>query len=171
MMDPASVFSTPGKNGYFIEAEHFDKHGGWVEDAQFVDQMGSACLLAHGMGKPVEDAVTTLRDVERGTYRLWVRTRDWTHETGHAAGRFQVVIDGKTVQREFGSQSGEWGWEDGGLVELGQSGVELCLRDLTGFGVFVNYPPGIRPRANVNFEISLRSCLFIATPLTLTRFV
>jgi hypothetical protein len=85
------------------------------------------------MGKTVEDAVTTLRNVERGTYRLWVRTRDWTHETGHSAGRFQIVIDGKAVNREFGTQNGEWAWEDGGLVELGRSEVELRLRDLTGF--------------------------------------
>jgi hypothetical protein len=35
-----------------VEAENFDNHGGWVVDAQFIDQMGSPYLLAHGLGKP-----------------------------------------------------------------------------------------------------------------------
>jgi len=35
-----------------IEAEAFTNHGGWVVDQQFMDQMGSPFLLAHGLGKP-----------------------------------------------------------------------------------------------------------------------
>ena len=42
-----------------IEAESFENWGGWVNDTQFMDQMGSPYLLAHGMGKPVADAKTT----------------------------------------------------------------------------------------------------------------
>ncbi len=37
MMHPTSVFSAADKTGCFIEAEHFEKRGGWVEDSQFVD--------------------------------------------------------------------------------------------------------------------------------------
>ena len=41
-----------------IEAEGFADTGGWVVDPQFMDQMGSPYLLAHGLGRPVADAQT-----------------------------------------------------------------------------------------------------------------
>ena len=47
-------------NKLLIEAESFSKKGGWVVDPQFVEQMGSPYLLAHGMGVPVLDAVTNI---------------------------------------------------------------------------------------------------------------
>ena len=40
----------------FVECESFDNKGGWVVDPQFVEQMGSPYLMAHGMGEVVEDA-------------------------------------------------------------------------------------------------------------------
>lgn len=43
-----------------LEAESFSYKGGWKVDQQFMDQMGSPYLLAHGMGVPVEDAKTQL---------------------------------------------------------------------------------------------------------------
>ena len=33
-----------------VETESFQQKGGWVVDQQFMDQMGSPYLLAHGMG-------------------------------------------------------------------------------------------------------------------------
>ena len=38
-------------DGILIEAESFTDKGGWVVDQQFVEQMGSPYLLAHGMGQ------------------------------------------------------------------------------------------------------------------------
>ena len=60
----------------FIEAESFIDQGGWVNDQQSMDQMGSAYLMAHGLGVPVEDAGTDAEIPESGEYRAWVRTRD-----------------------------------------------------------------------------------------------
>ena len=57
----------------WLEAERFEDIGTWVRDAQFFDQMGSSCLLAAGIGHPVEDAVTTAEIPADGTYRLWAR--------------------------------------------------------------------------------------------------
>ena len=36
-----------------IETESFSHHGGWVVDQQFMDQMGSPYIMAHGLGTPV----------------------------------------------------------------------------------------------------------------------
>ena len=60
-----------------IEAASFESSGGWVLDQQFMDQMGSPFLLAHGLGEPVADASTTVDVPAAGTYHVWVRTRDW----------------------------------------------------------------------------------------------
>ena len=36
-----------------VEVEGFASHGGWQLDTQFIQQMGSPYLLAHGLGKPI----------------------------------------------------------------------------------------------------------------------
>ena len=51
------------KQSLLIEAEQFDNTGGWVIDQQFIPSMGSAYLLAHGMGQPVANARTWLKAV------------------------------------------------------------------------------------------------------------
>ena len=56
-----------------VEAESFSQRGGWVVDAQFMDQMGSPYLLAHGLGRPVADATVEVEFPVEGTYRIWVR--------------------------------------------------------------------------------------------------
>ena len=125
-MRPASAAST-----IWLEAEHFTDLGGWVNDAQFVDQMGSPYLLAIGLEGPVRDAVTRVKVTAAGKYRLWARTRDWVPE--HSPGRFQVVVNGKAMPHVFGaSKAPGWTWEDGGVVELPAAEVEVRLRDVTG---------------------------------------
>jgi hypothetical protein len=118
-----------------VEAEQFSDFGGWVHDSQFMDQMGSPYLLAHGLGVPVADAATTVEFPASGTYRVWVRTRDWvaTWNAPGAPGRFQVLVDGRALETVFGTASAQWVWQDGGQVEIGQRTVRLALRDLTGF--------------------------------------
>ena len=120
-----------------IEAESFTDPGGWVNDQQFMDQMGSPYLLAHGLGVPVKDAETTVTIPEDGKYRLWVRTRDWvaqwTNGTLESPGRFEVLIDNKPVKTIFGTEGANWHWQDGGSEALKQGDVILKLHDLTGF--------------------------------------
>ena len=41
------------KQELLVECESFEDHGGWVVDPQFVEQMGSPYLMAHGLGQPV----------------------------------------------------------------------------------------------------------------------
>jgi hypothetical protein len=69
--------SSAASEDILVEAEMFREHGGWVVDPQFMDQMGSPYLLAHGLGRAVADAETSVRIPRAGSYRLWVRTMDW----------------------------------------------------------------------------------------------
>ncbi len=117
-----------------LETEQFTNLGGWVLDQQFMDQMGSPYLLAHGLGEPVRDALTTVRFPAAGKYRVWVRTRDWVApwKVPGAPGRFKVLINGKPLATTFGTEGGEWHWQDGGTVKLGRE-AKITLHDLTGF--------------------------------------
>ncbi|PWN03073.1 pyridine nucleotide-disulfide oxidoreductase [Nocardioides silvaticus] len=114
-----------------VEAEEFDDFGGWTLDSQFETEMGSPYLLAHGLGVPVADATTTI-DVERaGSYRVWVRSKDWVPT--HHPGRFAVSVNGQRLPIEFGAGGGDWGWEDAGRIDLGVGRAGITLTDLTGF--------------------------------------
>jgi hypothetical protein len=115
-----------------IEAESFANKGGWKNDQQFVDIMGSPYLLAHGLGKPVENASTEVAFPETGTYRLWVRTKNWVPGEWEAPGRFKLVVDGSEIVTVFGTETG-WGWQNGGTVEITSAKVKIELKDLTGF--------------------------------------
>ena len=90
-----------------LEAEQFADRGGWAVDSQFIDQMGSSFLLAHGMGKPVSDAVTTFECPATGTYQVWARTRNWTAPWSmYAAGTFTVKVNGKELPSVLGRGAG-----------------------------------------------------------------
>jgi len=131
----ASVPAGISAHTVLIEAESFEQLGGWVLDQQVMDTMGSPYLLAHGMGSPVADAVTTVALPGRGDYRVWVRTRNWTAtwDAPGAPGRFQVLVDGKALDPDFGAEGAEWHWQDGGIIQITGSTVTLALHDLTGF--------------------------------------
>jgi len=118
-----------------VEAEGFDDVGGWVVDPQFMDQMGSPYLLAHGLGTPVADATTEVHVREAGTYRVLVRTKDWVArwQAPGTPGRFQLLVDGRALTTTFGTEGADWHWQDGGSVRLAAGTVKLALHDLTGF--------------------------------------
>jgi len=116
----------------YVDAEDFDDYGGWRMDTQFVHLMGSAFLMATGIGEPVADAVTTIDVPNAGRYHVWVRARNWVKD--HAPGRFQVLVGGKALPKEFGAaDTDKWTWEKGGAVALDGGKLELALHDQTGF--------------------------------------
>lgn len=123
------------KNILLVEAESFEKKGGWVVDQQFMDQMGSPFLMAHGMGIPVKDASTTVQFPEKGKYRMFVRTRNWAARwtDQEAPGKFQVLVNGKATASVFGTESMDWSWQDGGVIDISKTNSTLTLKDLTGF--------------------------------------
>ena len=124
----------PSQEFAFIEAEQFASHGGWDLDQQSMEQMGSPYLLAHGLGIPVMDATTEISLPSAGTYRVWVRTKDWVApwNAPGAPGKFQLIVDGVALNETFGTKSATWHWHDGGLVKV-KSKASLALNDLTGF--------------------------------------
>lgn len=133
----------PGSS-VLVECEGFQSFGGWVLDQQFMDQMGSPFLLAHGLGEPVRDATTTVPFPATGAYRVWVRTRDWVGpwkmpdtppalRARGAPGIFQLLIDGVPLPATFGSEGAAWHWQDGGTVTISNRVAALALHDLTGF--------------------------------------
>lgn len=117
--------------GVLVEAEDFADHGGWVVDSQFEIQMGSPYLLAHGLGRPVADANTTISIPETGDYEVWVRAKDWV--PSHHPGRFKLSVNGVQLTPEFGANGKDWAWESGGKVHLQKGDATLTLHDLTGF--------------------------------------
>ena len=90
----------------WIEAEDFADYGDWRLDTQFVQQMGSAYLIAAGVGRPIADATTELQLPQAGRYRLWVRAKNWIRE--HAPGKFAVSVERRprgTCPRRGGQRS------------------------------------------------------------------
>lgn len=129
----AATLPTFGALNVLVEAESFAEKGGWVVDPQFVQQIGSPFLLAHGGGRPVSPASTVVTFPEPGPYRVWVRTRDWVPAHTDKPGQFRVLVDGVDLAPVFGTQSGAWHWQDGGTVEIAGSTATVAIEDLTGF--------------------------------------
>lgn len=130
----------------FVETESFENKGGWVIDQQSFVVIGSSYLMAHGMGRPVKDATTTVRFPKKGKYQIWVRTKDWA-PFPKGPGKFQVALNGKPLNTVFGeSGSDTWKWYYGGETDIQSEQVTMALHDLTGFNgrcdaiLFTNAP-------------------------------
>ena len=127
-----TLTSLYSQEGILIEAESFPDKGGWVVDPQFVEQMGSPYLMAHGMGNPVENAQTKVSIEKKGVYHVWARTHNWIPGKWDPPGQFHIVINGKSLTNNLGLKPG-WNWEYAGAVKLKKGTSTLELKDLTGF--------------------------------------
>lgn len=126
----STTTSLPG-SGILVTAPSFADYGGWVLDSQFDTEMGAPYLLAHGLGRPVADATTTIDVATGGQYHLWVRAKDWA--PSHHPGRFTIAINGTTLEPEFGANGHDWSWEPAGVMNLPPGQTTIVLHDLTGF--------------------------------------
>ena len=105
---PLTLFGAGGSASaaeVFVEAESLIDHGGWKLDTQFIDEMGSPYLLAHGLGRPVANARGRASFPGTGTYRVFVRTKDWTARWGaeQSPGQFQLKVGGTLLAPKFGT--------------------------------------------------------------------
>ena len=123
------------KGQILVECENFDHKGGWVVDQQFMDQMGSPYLMAHGWGIPVGDASTRISIPEDGRYNVSVRTYNWTSPwyEGEGPGQFKLIVNSKTLPVILGSSGKQWMWQQAGVVSLKKGETDIVLKDLTGF--------------------------------------
>ncbi len=119
----------------WLEAEGFDDLGGWIIEQQSMETLHSAYIMAHGVGEPVNDAKTSFSVQTTGKYNVWVLTRDWTAVWGvkNSAGKFQLSIDGKTLDTVLGTNGEDWAFQKAGEIVLEKGEHFLNLHDLTGF--------------------------------------
>lgn len=118
------------KGMLWIEAEGFEDYGDWRIDTQFTHKMGSAYLIAPGVGKPIGSAKTKVAIPRSGKWRLWVRTKDWLPE--YSPGRFAVAVNGKESAVLGKSRLDGWRWEFGGEYSLDVGEAIIELKDLSG---------------------------------------
>jgi hypothetical protein len=152
----AAAFASPAlAQSVLVEAENFKDPGGWSLDTQFIEIVGSPYLLAHGLGTPVKDAETTVAFPSPGTWKVFVRTKDWVARWNAPGtpGRFQLLVDGKALPVEFGTKGKDWAWQEGGSVEIAGKEAKLALHDLTGFdgrcdAIFFSKGGATRPPAD-----------------------
>ncbi len=119
----------------FIESSCFENYGGWVLDTQYIQNMGSAYLLAHGIGEKVSPATTKITFPKTGKYKLWVYTKNWVAfwKKDYAPGIFSVSIGDKTLSTTFGTGDAEWYWQEGETFEVENLNDTITVTDLTGY--------------------------------------
>ena len=109
--------------------------------------------MAHGVGQP-----WPMLKRQLASHRLLLpsmgRAKDWV--PAHHPGRFEVLVDGTSVGKEFGANGEDWSWEHVGAIDLQAGEVVLTLRDLTGFNgrcdALYFGPEGATPPNKVNDE-------------------
>ena len=150
-----------------IEAESFTDKGGWVVDQQFMDQMGSPYLLAHGIGNKVADASTKIVFPTTGIYHVYVHTYNWTSpwKAGKGAGQFALIIEGKSINDNLGTEGDSWIWQKAGEVQIDKPENKIILRDLSGFDgrcdalYFTTDPSNLPPTGGADLETFRREKL------------
>jgi len=116
----------------WVEAEDFADYGEWRLDTQFVAFMGSPYLLAGGVGKPIKDATTEIQIPKAGTYRVWVRSKNWIKE--FAPGKFTISVGGVRSKHIIGAaNTSDWIWESAGEFHLPKGATKLALHDRAGY--------------------------------------
>lgn len=101
-----------------------------------MEQMGSSYLLAHGLGTPVEDAVTKIEIPQSGQYRIFVRTKNWTahwaDKEKHAPAPSASASTAATATRSSVRRS-RMALAGGGTTYLTEGVHQVALHDLAGF--------------------------------------
>lgn len=114
----------------WVEAEDFEKYGTWN-----IGRDGTSRILVGIPNKPTpaEDAYTRIVVSNDGTYRAWVRARDFP---GHNPGSrtFKMSINGQESPETFGNHGEEgFAWEDAGTFDLKAGMTDINLIDSSRF--------------------------------------
>ena len=80
----------------WIDAADFKSRGGWQLDTQFVRETVLPYLIAcNRPGEPAENAVAKFTLTEPGTYRFFVRTKNW--KPAFSPGKINLLINGSPL--------------------------------------------------------------------------
>src|SRR5690606_661950 len=113
----------------WIEAEDFVSLGGWTE----ATDTGNEVIKGHVDRVIPEDetsryAKTKIAIDEAGTYRLWVRGKDFK-DNWPGTRHFEVLVDGVPAVQRFGTHAADelFAWENGGefTIESGDVIIEI----------------------------------------------
>lgn len=113
----------------WIEAEHFSIPGPWAVVDNFL--MGQTDQATRSRDE--SSAFTLISVPEDGTYKLWVRAKDYSKQD---PGKrfFNMEIAGKPSPRTFGTHGKEgFEWEEGGTFDLKKGENILSAIDTSGF--------------------------------------
>ena len=104
-MDTTTILN----DGLLLPAASFKDKGGWFLDSEFILTMGACYLLAHGLGKKVAPARTTVTSVNEGNFHIYVYTYNWVApwHPEYYPGIFTVSVNGLSG-REVGKESATW---------------------------------------------------------------
>ncbi|MBI4976355.1 MAG: hypothetical protein HZC28_02675 [Spirochaetes bacterium] len=132
---PAATVTAVHKNMpvyLWIEAENFTLPGGW----KTMSDSGTGVLLggSDSNARPDEtSAVTVFNAPQDGSFRLWVRAKDYAKQNPGTR-KFAVSVNGVRTAMEFGNHGKEgYEWQDGGVFALRKGQTVLMLLDTTAF--------------------------------------
>ncbi|MGI2296346.1 S-layer homology domain-containing protein [Paenibacillus sp. GXUN7292] len=119
---------------YYITPHNFNSYGVWSLTGDWVTGRATASTPGEANGGDGgEPAVAIVNVQSTGTYKLWVRDRDYaTNQPGTRS--FHVGVDGVRIDKVFGTHGQEgFRWSEVGEFELNAGGHELSLIDTSGF--------------------------------------
>jgi len=145
----------PPSDVVFLRSGSFEEFGTWNLQG-YESAFGTVNLI--GIMSPddtvfdpsaAEPAVARFEAPISGTYKIWVRSRDFSARQGTRF--FNVEVNGQRLAKTFGKHGiNGWAWEDGGTVELAPGENVLKLHDTSGFyartdGIFLTNDLNFRP--------------------------
>lgn len=113
----------------WIEAEDFKDPKNWTKelDENATVLKGFTSRVA-GRDSSELTATTTIRIDSAGTYKLWVRARDFS--AGPGTRKFKVFVNGQLVSGEFGTHGiNGYAWQNGGIFYLPKGNVTIKIFD------------------------------------------
>ena len=150
----AAGTGTASAGDLLVEAENFDRKGGWVVDQQFMDLMGSPYLLAHGMGRPVEDAETAITRPVRETARsLRLLAAQWSIPEGTVIEGSYAVFEAQSLSQQMHTVT--WKIGEDTLVETYRFGEKITPPAVADQGelVFSGFSPAV-PHIMPNYDMT-----------------
>ncbi|MFD0961736.1 hypothetical protein [Paenibacillus chungangensis] len=135
----STVAATPVVTGgeeklhYYLIPRNFASFGSWTLTGEHVTGRSTATVPGEADGSGGEPAIAMVNLQSAGSYKLWVRDRDYaTNQPGIRT--FHVGVDGVQLDKTFGIHGQEgFRWTEAGTFHLDAGMHELALYDTSGY--------------------------------------